>query len=128
MTGFARSFEEPDSTTSFTNGFENVVDLQGTPVGRMTIQPGWRWSNDVRPLMGTDLCPVRHRGYVLSGRLHVEMNDGSTLEVHGGDLYEIPPGHDAWVVGDDACTLLDWGGKVKEEYASPVDSGVGGAR
>lgn len=127
MPGFARSFEQPDDTTTFPNGFERIVDVQGTPVGLMNIQPGWRWSNDVRPLMGTDLCPVVHRGYVLAGQLHVELNDGTTMEARAGDVYEIPAGHDAWVVGDDACTLLDWGGKARE-YAHPVDQTAGGAR
>jgi hypothetical protein len=70
-------------------------------------------SNDVRPLMSTDSCPVLHVGYVLSGGLHVRMHDGSTLDLEPGEVFEIPPGHDAWVVGDDPCRLLDWGGKVR---------------
>jgi hypothetical protein len=64
-------------------------------------------------MIGTDSCPVRHMGYVLSGRLHVRMNDGSTLELEPDEVFEIPPGHDAWVVGDDPCRLLDWGGKQR---------------
>jgi hypothetical protein len=127
MPGFSRSFEQPDDTTSFPNGVEQIVDLLGTPVGLLTIQPGWRWSNDVRPLMGTDLCPVVHRGYALAGQLHVELSDGSVLDVRAGDVYEIPPGHDAWVVGDDSCSLLDWGGKVRE-YARPAEQTRGESR
>ena len=127
MEAFARAFEEPHETTRFPNGFEHVVNVRGTPVGLATFQPGWRWSNDVRPLMGTDSCPLLHTGFVLSGRLHVRMHDGSALDLAPGEVFEIPPGHDAWVVGDDLCRLLDWGGKVRE-YARPADRTAGGAR
>jgi hypothetical protein len=127
MDGFARSFERPDDTTRFPNGQEHVVEVSGTPVGQATFQPGWRWSNDVRPLMGTEACPFRHVGYALSGRLHVVTGDGATLDIAAGDLFEIPPSHDAWVVGDEPCALLDWGGKVRE-YAQPMDEAIGGAR
>ena len=125
MQALARKFEQPDDTTRFPNGYEDVVKVYGTLVGLATFEPGWRWSNDVRPLMGTDSCPVRHVGYVLSGRLHVRMHDGSTLDLEPGEVFEIPPGHDAWVVGDDSCRLLDWGGKVRES-ARPVDRSIGG--
>jgi hypothetical protein len=64
--------------------------------------------------MGTDSCPLLHTGFVLSGPLHVRMRDGSALDLAPGQVFEIPPGHDAWVVGDDPCRLLDWGGKVRE--------------
>ena len=127
MQAFAKNFEQPDDTTRFPNGYEHVVDVRGTSVALATFQPGWRWSNDVRPLMGTDSCPLLHVGYVLSGRLHVQMNDGSTLDLEAGELCVIPPGHDAWVVGTDPCRLLDWGGKVPE-HAPPVDHTIGGTR
>jgi hypothetical protein len=127
MQALARNFEEPDETTRFPNGDEHVVKVGGRSVGLATFQPGWRWSNDVGPLMGTDSCPLLHVGYVLSGRLHVRMNDGSTLDLEAGELCVIPSGHDAWVVGDEACRLLDWGGKVPE-HASAVDQTVGGTR
>jgi uncharacterized RmlC-like cupin family protein len=78
-------------------------------------------------MMGSDLCPVRHTGYVLSGRLHVEWGEGSTLDAAAGEVVEIPPGHDAWVVGDEPCVLLDWGGKVRESSQS-VDQAIGGMR
>ncbi|HEY9378438.1 MAG TPA: cupin domain-containing protein [Jiangellaceae bacterium] len=122
-----RNFEEPDKTTRFPNGYEHVIDVLGTPVGLATFQPGWRWSNDVRPLMGTDSCPLVHVGYVLSGRLHVRMNDGSTLDLEAGELCVIPSGQDAWVVGDEVCRLLGWGGKVPQ-HAPPVDQSMGGTR
>jgi len=127
MQVFAKSFGTPDSTTTFPNGCEEVIDVQGASVGRLTLSPGWRWSNDVRPLMGLESCPVHHGGYCLSGSLHVEMNDGTTLEIGPGDLYEIPPGHDAWVVGSEICKLLDWVGKAKENGAQVADP-IGGTR
>jgi hypothetical protein len=127
MQGFARNFGQPDETTRFPNGHENIINVMGTAVGLLTLQPGWRWSNDVRPLMGSDRCPLVHAGYVLSGQLHVESADGSTFDIAPGDLYGIEPGHDAWVVGDVPCALLDWEGKVRE-YAKPVDQAIGGAR
>jgi class 3 adenylate cyclase len=87
-----------------------VVDLDETAVGRMTLQPGWRWSTDVAPKMGTKTCQVRHLGAALSGHLRVMLEDGSEMDIRGGDAYEIPPGHDGWVIGD-----APW---VAVEYAS----------
>ena len=78
----------------------DVVDLDETAVGRMTLQPGWRWSTDVAPKMGTPSCQIRHLGAAVSGHLHVMVEDGGEMEIRGGDAYEIPPGHDAWVVGE----------------------------
>src|SRR5206468_6630845 len=78
----------------------DVVDLDETAVGRMILKPGWRWSTDVAPKMGTSTCQVRHLGAALSGHLHVVVEDGSEMDIQGGDVYEIPPGHDGWVVGD----------------------------
>ncbi len=77
-----------------------VVNLDETAVGRMKLEPGWRWSIDVAPKVGTAKCQIRHLGAALSGHLHVEVEDGGEMEIRGGDAYEIPPGHDAWVVGD----------------------------
>ena len=109
MPGIAMRFEGADKVTRFPNGEERVLDLLGSPVGLATFEPGWRWSNDVRPLVGGERCSRLHAGYMLSGRLHVEFEDGSTLDVRSGDLVDIPPGHDAWVVGNEPVVLLDWG-------------------
>jgi hypothetical protein len=127
MQALTRTFEEPDKTTRFPNGDNHVIDVLGTPVGLATFQPGWRWPNDVRPLMGTDSCPLVHVGYVLSGRPHLRVNDGSTLDLEAGELCVISSGHDAWVMGDEACRLLDRGGKVPQ-HAAPVDQSMGGTR
>jgi hypothetical protein len=125
MQGFAKGFGAPDVTTTFPNGCEDVVDVQGSAVGRLTLRPGWRWSNDVRPLKGWDSCIVHHMGYCLSGSLHVEMDDGTTLEIGPGDLYVIRPGHDAWVVGSVDCIMLDWSRKVA---AAPEPEPIRGTR
>jgi hypothetical protein len=108
MSGSAKRFDGAGQVTRFPNGEERVLELLGSPVGLATFEPGWRWTNDVRPLAGTDRCRRLHVGYVFSGRLHVEFVDGSTMDVAAGDLVEIQPGHDAWVVGTEAVVLLDW--------------------
>ncbi|MGH3496454.1 MAG: nuclear transport factor 2 family protein [Nocardioidaceae bacterium] len=72
------------------------------------FEPGWRWSVDVAPIAGTTSCQTRHLGYVLSGRMDVKMDDGHEMQVQPGDLFDLPPGHDAWVVGDEACIMIDY--------------------
>jgi uncharacterized cupin superfamily protein len=107
-----KQFETPDETREFTEGKGRVelVDLNGNAVGRGTFEPGWRWSQNVKPLAGTDSCQVEHIGYVLQGRMAVRMDDGTEHEVGPGDTFHMPAGHDAWTVGDEACVLLDFGG------------------
>jgi class 3 adenylate cyclase len=75
------------------------------------FEPGWRWSEHVKPIVSTESCQVHHIGYVVSGHLHIEMTDGASLEVMGGDAFEIPPGHDAWVIGDEPWVSVDWAGR-----------------
>jgi quercetin dioxygenase-like cupin family protein len=108
MKATTQRFERTEQVTRFPKGEERVLDMLGLPVGLATFEPGWRWSNDVRPLAGTHRCGRLHAGYALSGQLHVEFADGSVLDVAAGDLFTIPPEHDAWVVGDEAVVLLDW--------------------
>ncbi|MCA1832290.1 MAG: cupin domain-containing protein [Actinomycetota bacterium] len=127
MAVFAKSFGVPDATATFPNGSEQIVKVEGVPIGLATFQPGWRWSNDVRPLVGTDRCQMHHVGYMLAGRLHVESDDGSTVEIGPGDALSIRPGHDAWVVGDEPCVMLDWGGKANK-YSKPRAKKKGGRR
>lgn len=95
-----RRFSEPSETRRTPHGRVDVVELDDTIVGRMTYEPGWRWSVDVKPIAGTATCQFHHLGVCLSGRLRAEMVDGTELEIGPGDVFEIPPGHDAWVVGD----------------------------
>jgi len=100
----------PDEVRKFTNGQIELVKIGGGVVGRATFQPGWKWSNDVKPIAGTELCQAPHFGYQISGRMRVVMADGSEFESGPGDVVNIPPGHDAWIVGDEACVLIDWSG------------------
>ena len=105
-----KSFDSPDETRPFEgNGQADVVNVGGRTIGRGTFEPGWRWSENVKPIAGTDSCEVSHLGYVLSGRMRVLMDDGSSGEVGAGDVVAIAPGHDAEVVGDEPCEMLDFG-------------------
>ena len=105
-----KSFDSPDETRPFEgNGQAEVVRVAGQTVGKGTFEPGWRWSENVKPIAGTDSCQVSHLGYVLSGRMRVQMDDGSDGEVGPGDVFAIPPGHDAEVIGDEPCVMVDFG-------------------
>jgi class 3 adenylate cyclase len=103
-----RRFSEPSDVRTIPHGRIDVVDLDDTVVGRMTYEPGWRWSIDVQPIAGTDTCQYHHLGVTLSGRLRAQMSDGTELELDPGDVFEIPPGHDAWVVGDEPWVSVDF--------------------
>ena len=110
-----KSLDSPDETREFENGKMDVVNLGEVTVGRAVFEPGWRWSENVKPIAGTDSCQVPHVGYVISGRMHVRMDDGTEHEFGPGDAGTIPPGHDAWIEGDEACVWLDFSGA--EQYA-----------
>jgi len=103
-----RRFSEPSDVRTIPHGRIDVVDLDDTVVGRMTYEPGWRWSIDVQPIAGTDTCQYHHLGVTLSGRLRAQMADGTELELGPGDVFEIPPGHDAWVIGDEPWVSVDF--------------------
>jgi mannose-6-phosphate isomerase-like protein (cupin superfamily) len=99
----------PDETRKFAaHGWADVVTLPGLNFLRATFQPGWKWSNDVKPLAGTNTCQVHHNGYVESGRMTIVMDDGATFDVGPGDVFVCPPGHDAYTVGDEDCVVLDF--------------------
>jgi len=117
MTLEAKNLDKPDETRTFDNGEMAVVKVAGATIGRAVFQPGWKWSNDVKPVAGTDSCQTHHTGYVISGRMHVKMDDGTEGEAGPGDAIVISPGHDAWIVGDEACVILDWSGSAT--YAKP---------
>jgi len=103
-----KRFAEPDDVRSIPHGRIDVVELDDRVVGRMTYEPGWRWSTDIKPIAGTESCQFHHVGVTLSGRLRVQMPDGTELEVGPGDVFEFPPGHDAWVVGDEPWVSVDF--------------------
>jgi hypothetical protein len=92
------------------HGRIELVNLGEESIGRQVLEPGWRWSDHVKPVVGTPTCEFHHFGLVLSGRLRVEMADGTAMEVGPDAVYEIPPGHDAWVVGDEPWIGVNWSG------------------
>ena len=103
-----KGFTPPDQARTFPNGKLDVVQMGEVVVGRFLLRPGWRWSKDVAPIAGTRSCQHRHLGYTISGSLHVRMDDGTELVIGPGDAYEIPPGHDAWVEGDEAWDSVEF--------------------
>jgi hypothetical protein len=103
---------------TFEKGKLEVVELADTTISRATLEPGWKWSECVKPIAGTDSCEVPHRGYVVSGRLHLQMDDGTESEVGPGDAYSIEPGHDAWVVGDETYVGIDFSPDMAKYAAS----------
>jgi class 3 adenylate cyclase len=103
-----KSFSTPDQVRKFTLGRIDIVNLDETSIGRFIWEPGWRWSEVVKPVVDTPLCVNRHLGYVIGGHLHVLMEDGTEVDIVAGDAYEIPPGHDAWVVGDTAFDAVEF--------------------
>jgi hypothetical protein len=111
-----KDFDSPDETRPFEGkGKADVVQLAGRGVARGIFEPGWKWSENVKPIAGTESCEVSHMGYCVSGRMKVHMDDGTELDVRPGTAVAIPPGHDAEVVGDEPCVLIDFG--EIEEYA-----------
>ncbi len=112
-----KSLDSPDETRTFENGKVGVITLGDFTASRLVLEPGWRWSENVKPIAGTDSCQVPHTGYHVSGRLRVRMDDGTEEEVGPGEAYMIPPGHDAWVVGDEPVVSVDMSSVTAERYA-----------
>jgi hypothetical protein len=112
-----KSFSTPEETRPFTNGRAEIVTLGGSAIGRLVLEPGWRWSNDVKPIAKTESCEAPHFQYHVSGRLHVRMDDGTEFVAGPGDLTSLPSGHDAWVIGDEPVVLVDFYGA--SNYAKP---------
>ncbi|MBM2810717.1 MAG: cupin protein [Chloroflexi bacterium] len=107
----AKNFDKPDEVRPFVaHGKMDVVKLSDGFVGKAVFEPGWRWSQDVKPIAKTDSCQAHHLGYVLSGRMRVRMDDGAEAEVGPGDVVKVDPGHDAWIIGDEPCVMLEFAG------------------
>jgi mannose-6-phosphate isomerase-like protein (cupin superfamily) len=112
--GEAKSFDQPDETRPFSgHGHMDVVHFGETAIGRGVFESGWRWSQDVKPIAGTDSCQAHHTIYVLQGRMGIRMDDGSEYEIGPGDATVIPAGHDAWTIGDEACIAIDTTGVAR---------------
>jgi hypothetical protein len=105
-----KSFDKPDETRMFEGkGMADVVTLAGRPVARGHFEPGWKWSNNVKPIAQTDLCEVSHFGYIEQGRMRIHMRDGSEQDLAPGEVVALLPGHDAEVIGDETCIFIDFG-------------------
>ena len=111
----SKSMDAPEEVRTPEKTTVDVVTVGGTEVGRLTLQPGWRWSECIKPVVGTDSCQVDHLGYAVSGRLGVAHDDGTTAEIGPGEAYVIRPGHEAWVVGDEPFVGVEF--KSAGEYA-----------
>jgi Adenylate cyclase, family 3 (some proteins contain HAMP domain) len=110
--------DQPDEVRPYEGGRTEIFEMAEFVIGRMIMEPGWTWQKNVRPIAGTDRCMYHHLGYVLSGRLGVRMPDGSEAVMGPDEMYEIPPGHDAWVIGDEAWVAIDFRGA--RSYARPI--------
>ena len=109
MTLIVKSFDAPDETGPLPGGARiEIVRIGDVTLGRGTAAAGWRWSEHVKPLAGTELCELTHVGVILSGREAVRMADGTQVELRPGDAFVVGAGHDAWVVGDEPCVTLDF--------------------
>jgi uncharacterized cupin superfamily protein len=113
----SRDFDSPDETRTPDKTQVDVVRMGATSAARLTFEPGWRWSECVKPVAGTESCQVRHVGVVQSGRMAVRHEDGTEVEIGPGEAYVIEPGHDAWVVGDERFVGFEFESRAAEEYA-----------
>ena len=113
----SRDFDSPDETRTPDKTKVDIVRMGATTVGRFVFEPGWRWSECIKPVAGTDSCQARHVGVAHAGRIAVQHDDGTLLEIGAGDAYIIEPGHDAWVVGDETFVGFEFESKAAEAYA-----------
>jgi len=110
-----KDFKKPDEIRTFEKGNLALLNIGGGAIGLLTLKPGWRWSEHVKPIAKTEWCEAPHFQYQLSGRLHIAMKDGTEFETVAGQVSCLPSGHDAWVVGNESVVLVDWSGAT--EYA-----------
>jgi len=105
-----KRFDKTETARDFPKGRLELVTAGGATIGRATLQPGWKWSTSVKPAAGTKSCESAHLQYHVSGVLRVRMDDGTELECRAGDVSFLPPGHDAWVVGEEPVVVVDFQG------------------
>jgi len=104
------SFTQPSEVRPFTHGRAEILTVGESTIGRLVLEPGWRWSNDVKPIAGTESCLAPHFQYHVQGQLGIRMDDGTEFVAGPGDVTSLPEGHDAWVVGDVPVIVVDWYG------------------
>jgi quercetin dioxygenase-like cupin family protein len=112
-----KSHDTPDETRTPDKTRVDVVRLEGFSIGRFTFEPGWRWSECIKPVVGTDSCQVSHVGYAVSGQATIRLEDGTEQTIMAGQSYTIPPGHDAWVEGDEPFVAIEV--MSAEQFAKP---------
>lgn len=112
-----KSIDMPDETRTFDKGKVELVKIGNVTFGRATLEPGWKWSECVKPLVKTKSCMAGHTQYIISGEMHIVMDDGTELDVSAGDALVLPPGHNAWVVGNEPVVAIDFTGMT--HYAQP---------
>jgi hypothetical protein len=105
-----RQFHRPDEVREFPRGKAEILKIADSEIGRLVFQPGWRWSNDVKPIAKTESCHAPHFQYHVAGRLAIRMDDGTEFIAGPGDVTSLPSGHDAWVVGNEPVVVVDWFG------------------
>lgn len=105
-----KGFAKADEVRSFPNGRAEILKIGGAEVGRLTFQPGWKWSKDVKPIANTKSCEAPHFQYHVSGKLGIRMDDGTEIVAGTGDITSLPCGHDAWVIGNEPVVVVDWYG------------------
>ena len=113
-----KRFDQPDEVRPYEGGRTEIFEMDDFVIGRMIMEPTWTWQHDVRPIAGTDRCMYHHLGVVISGVLRVQMEDGTEADIGPNEVFEIPAGHDAWVVGDEPWVAVDFRGA--RSYARPV--------
>ena len=105
-----RDFGKPDELREFPSGRADILNTDVGTIGRLVLEPGWRWSESLKDVAGTEWCEAPHFQYHVSGTLHIQMSDGTEFEARPGELTYLPAGHDAWVVGDEPVVVVDWHG------------------
>jgi hypothetical protein len=103
----ALDFSHAQETREFPKGKLELITLNGVTFGKATFQPSWRWSSHIKPVAGTESCQSAHLGVQLSGTMHIKMDDGTERDIRAGDVVNIPPGHDGWVVGNEPVVFID---------------------
>lgn len=102
-----KAMASPDETMAMPRATIALVKFDAATVVRATFEPGWKWSECMKPVVQSDWCQGSHTGYAVSGRVHVLLQDGTEAQINAGDAYSIPPGHDAWVVGDEPAVHVE---------------------
>ncbi len=118
-----KDFAKADEVREFTRGRLELLRIGGSDIGRLVLEPGWRWSEDVKPLAATELCEAPHFQYHVSGTLRIETADGNSFDATPGQVTALPSGHDAWVVGDEPVVIVDWWGA--SNYAKCLSGAYG---